>query len=325
MMSTVDIYSSLLTPSYRKAEADHYALWLGELAVTALKDEASLTPKPGLVDLDHNGSHQDMNIQLMYDSAESLHVTFVQMAQASYSKRADQSLREQLALIGRQGEQHMLEVTKGVNTHRGAIWALGLVTGATSLWLAQAHHQSTIASTFLETISAVKITEIAATIARYTDRYAPNSGSHGTHVKRHYGTGGARDEAERGFPHVIDIGLPALQQARHQGIAECYARLDSLLAIMAVLPDTCILYRGGKQALVQTQERASAILAQGGTSTDKGWQALLAFDQWMVRHHFSPGGSADLLAATLYIDSIITGITHMSYTEPFSKTTGGRM
>ncbi|WDF52047.1 triphosphoribosyl-dephospho-CoA synthase [Paenibacillus sp. KACC 21273] len=323
-MSTLNIFPSVSIPSQRKAEADYYARWLGELAVTALKDEASLTPKPGLVDLHHNGSHQDMNIELMYNSAESLRSTFIQIAQSSYGNSANQSLREQLAWIGRHGEQHMLEVTKGVNTHRGAIWALGLLTGATSLWIAESYHPSADVSS-LDTISATQIADIAATIARYTDRYAPNSGSHGTHVKRQYGAGGAKDEAERGFPHVIDIGLPALQQARHHGIAECSARLDSLLSIIAVLPDTCILYRGGQQALVQTQEHASAILAQGGTSTNKGWQALLAFDQWMVKHHFSPGGSADLLAATLYIDSILTGITHMSYTESFSKTTGGRM
>lgn len=303
---------------------NHYASWLGELAVSALKDEASLTPKPGLVDLDHNGSHQDMDIELMYQSAASLQSTFVQMAQVSYGACVDQSLREQLAWIGRTGEQQMLTVTQGINTHRGAIWALGLLTGSASILIAEAHIDTEVPHR-LKRISAERIACTASKIAQYTDRYAPVTASHGTQVKHQYGTGGAKDEAQRGFPHVVNVGLPALHQARVQGIAESYARLDSLLTIISVLPDTCLLYRGGKQALEQTQERATAILAQGGTSTTKGWQALLAFDQWMVKHHFSPGGSADLLAATLYIDSILSGITDRTDTESLSKTTGGRM
>ncbi|TKJ90598.1 triphosphoribosyl-dephospho-CoA synthase MdcB [Paenibacillus sp. CFBP13512] len=303
---------------------NRYASWLGELAVSALRDEASLTPKPGLVDLHHNGSHEDMNIELMYQSAASLQSTFTQMAQVSYDKCADQSLREQLAWIGRTGEQQMLTVTKGVNTHRGAIWALGLLTGSASMLIREAYRNTEVPYR-LKAISAEHIARTASEIAQYPDRYAPVTASHGTQVKHQYGTGGAKDEAQHGFPHVINVGLPALQQARAQGIDELYARLDSLLTIISVLPDTCLLYRGGQQALEQTQKRATVILSQGGTSTTKGWQALLAFDQWMVKHHFSPGGSADLLAATLYIDSILKGITDRTDMESLSKTTGGRM
>lgn len=300
---------------------DHIAEWLGERAVTALKDEASLTPKPGLVDLYHNGSHEDMNIELMYQSADSLRSTFIEMAQVAYGRKANQYIREQLAAIGRHGEQQMLQVTRGVNTHRGAIWAIGLLTGAASILIAESDQLNPTEYT----IAATDIAYTAAQIAQYTDRQAPSIQSHGTQVKRQYGTGGARDEAQRGFPHVLKVGLPALEQARMNGIAETYASLDSLLAIMSVLPDTCLLYRGGKDALLQTQKRASAILAQGGTSTPKGWQALLALDEWMVKHHFSPGGSADLLAATLYIDSISTEIASTTDTEQKITMTGGNM
>lgn len=103
---------------------------LAAKAVQALVDEALLTPKPGLVDTRDSGSHSDMSIGLMIKSARALEETFQRIADASYLHPVDQSLREKIASIGREGEQQMFSATNGVNTHKGAIWALGLLTSA---------------------------------------------------------------------------------------------------------------------------------------------------------------------------------------------------
>jgi triphosphoribosyl-dephospho-CoA synthase len=123
-------------------------------------------------------------------------------------------------------------------------------------------------------------------------------------VRERYGVSGARGEAQRGFPHVITLGLPALRQARAQGVPEPYARLDALLAIMACLEDTCLLYRGGMTALDLARNGAHTIMTRGGTSTPSGHAALGRLDRALVACNASPGGSADLLAATLFLDRL---------------------
>ncbi|WP_205895277.1 triphosphoribosyl-dephospho-CoA synthase, partial [Metapseudomonas otitidis] len=108
--------------------------WLADRAVDALIDEADLTPKPGLVDRRGSGAHSDLHLGLMHASALSLWPCFRQMAEAALQHReVGAPLREALGRIGREGEAAMLATTGGVNTHRGAIWALGLLVAAWAL------------------------------------------------------------------------------------------------------------------------------------------------------------------------------------------------
>ena len=107
---------------------------LADLAVDALIDEADLSPKPGLVDRRGSGAHTDLHLGLMHASALSLWPCFKAMADAACARGTlSQALREDIGQIGREGEVEMLRITAGVNTHRGAIWALGLLTAAAAL------------------------------------------------------------------------------------------------------------------------------------------------------------------------------------------------
>lgn len=107
---------------------------LADLAVDALIDEADLSPKPALVDRRGNGAHSDLHLGLMHASALSLWPAFKDMAEAAQQlARIDLPLREALGRSGREGERAMLATTGGVNTHRGAIWALGLLVAAAAL------------------------------------------------------------------------------------------------------------------------------------------------------------------------------------------------
>jgi len=107
-------------------------LKVASLAVRALVDEAFLTPKPGLVDRRGSGAHTDMGLEMMLRSAHSLFHCFQKIAKAATSMRSSQEAREKLAVIGRQGEEAMFNATGGTNTHKGAIWTLGLLTAGTA-------------------------------------------------------------------------------------------------------------------------------------------------------------------------------------------------
>jgi triphosphoribosyl-dephospho-CoA synthase len=266
---------------------DSKAARLADLAVEALIAEAMLSPKPALVDCRGSGAHQDLDLNRLLRSARSLRETFLQMAAAAICHEPNQELREQLARIGRAGEHDMFAATGGSNAHRGAIWVLGLLVAARAID-ADADPGAAAA--------------LAGCIARFTDRYAPVQDSHGNRVCQRYAVSGARGEARTGFPHVVQVGLPALWAARARGVDETYARLDALMAIMCRLDDTCLLHRGGRAALAAAQCGARAVLAAGGSSSQAGFDSLLRLDAELLQRNASPGGCADLLAACIFLD-----------------------
>jgi triphosphoribosyl-dephospho-CoA synthase len=148
------------------------------------------------------------------------------------------------------------------------------------------------------------ITLTAARLALLNDRYAPQPLSHGAQVAQRYGARGAREEAQLGFPSVVQRGLPQLHKSRQQNVGEQNARLDALLAIMTDLADTCVLYRAGIEGLNAMQHGAQAVLDAGGSATLAGRRQLHELDQQLLALNASPGGAADLLAACLFIDRL---------------------
>ena len=205
-----------------------------------------------------------------------------------------QPLREHLAVIGRNAERAMLKTTGGANSHKGAIWILGLLISAAAMLEQDRVPASAIAAT-------------AKRIASFEDRFAPRLITHGDTVVKRYGVSGARGEALRGFPRVVDIGLPMLHSRRAAGATESVARLDTLLSIMSRLDDTCLLYRGGEEALIAAKEGAAAVESAGGSGTPIGRQQLEHLDRRLLEMGVSPGGGGDVLAATLLLDAVERG------------------
>jgi triphosphoribosyl-dephospho-CoA synthase len=244
---------------------------LADRAIRALIAEALLTPKPALVDQRGSGAHHDLDLGRLLASAAALRPAFERMAQSAWRREPSLELRAELGEIGRDAESDMLAATGGSNAHRGAIWTLGLLLAGVAM----------------------------------SDEKAPAVATHGSRVCTRYRVKGARGEARAGFPHVIDVGLPALRSARRRGVGESGARLDALLAIMARLDDTCLLHRGGRVALQTAQRGARQVLSRGGSTTTAGQRRLLELDADLVARWASPGGSADLLAACLLLDAEI--------------------
>ena len=265
---------------------------LAELARQALVAEVELTPKPGLVDRRGAGAHSDLSLDLMRQSAAAIAPYFEAMGASAQSMPFDGGLRTEVAAIGRAAESAMLQATNGSNAHKGAIWILGLLVTAASRGI---------------DLNPAAIAQDAAFLARLPDRAQPQLLSHGEMVRARYGVTGARGEAFAGFPHVLHVGLPTLRAERNRAHTETNSRLWALLNIMARLEDTCVLYRGGAEGLAIVQKGASDALLAGGPGSVAGELAMLRLDQELLIRNISPGGAADLLAATLFLDALEQG------------------
>jgi triphosphoribosyl-dephospho-CoA synthase len=260
---------------------------IAELAVAAIRAEADLTPKPGLVDRRGSGAHSDMDLAMLHASAESLRAAFAECASAATQLSLGPELRARLGEIGRAGERAMLASTGGINTHRGALWALGLLSAGAALGG-----------------GATRAVDVAARLAAIRDPHTPVTTSHGARARLRYGVSGAAGEALAGFPHIRLHALPALRTARRSGVDEGTARLEALLSLMATLDDTCVLHRGGLSGLRALQVGAQAVVDAGGIRTPEGRRRFTALDDICLMRRLSPGGSGDLLSATVFLDTL---------------------
>jgi triphosphoribosyl-dephospho-CoA synthase len=260
---------------------------IAEQAVAAIRAEADLTPTPGLVDQRGSGAHIDMDLAMLHASAESLRIAFTECAAAAMQLAPGPELRTRLGEIGRAGERAMLAATGGVNTHRGALWALGLLSAGAALGGGLA--------------GAIGV---AARLAAIRDRHTTATTSHGAQARLRHGVSGAAGQAQAGFPHVRLHALPALRAARRSGADEGTARLEALLSLMATLDDTCVLHRGGREGLCALQTGAQAVLDAGGFGTLEGRRCFTALDDMCLTQRLSPGGSGDLLSATVFLDTL---------------------
>ena len=264
-------------------DAHVFSSTLADLAVASLIEEVSLTPKPGLVDKQDQGSHDDLTFAIIVQSANCLRETFYEMSMIAYGEKPSQYLREKIGEIGRKGESAMFEVTNGVNTHKGAIWSLGLLTAAAAI------HQ--------DQCEELALCFTAGEIARFEDRFIPAQLTNGIKAINKYGVNGAKVEAQLAFPHIRQISLPIFKSSLGQGHYES-AKLRTLLALMANLDDTCLLHRGGLEGLDYVKQYAGNILESNDLNE------LHIMNEDFKARRLSPGGSADLLAATIYVYKI---------------------
>lgn len=275
-------------PETLPAAAHNTPSHVADLAIACLLAEIATWPKPGLVSHLDSGSHPDMDAQTLRDSAIALEPFFAELAHAGARNARMAALRR----IGARAEHRMLIATGGVNTHHGAIFGLGLLCAAAGVRIAnQAHDHETLG----DIVARLWGSEIMAGARRAT--------SQGATVARRYGAGGARAEAAQGFPNLYQVGLPALRLAsRVVGEQLEEARVHACIALIAQLEDTNLLYRGGIEGLRFAQQEARAFLAAGSIWQREWWLAASAIHARFVARNLSPGGTANLLAMTLFVD-----------------------
>lgn len=261
---------------------------IGRQATRALYFELSCFPKPGLVSFADAGGHDDMDARTFVRSIKALRPYFPRIA-AQGGEGAD---FQALAACGREAEAVMLTATGGRNTHRGAVFSLGLLAAAAGA-LTHAGARATAAGLADAVCGRWGAAILAGRAA--ADR------SHGTRAFRRYGASGARGQAAAGFPLVVEAALPALRQAIRGGAAVETAAVQALFVLMAELDDTNLLHRGGRMGLDLVRREARNFLSGGGVHA-AGWrQQAVALHRLYSARKLSPGGAADLLAATLFV------------------------
>jgi len=265
---------------------------VGRAAVRALYHEAVLSPKPGLVSAQDNGAHADMSLATFYRSIVALRGYFPIMAALGAARAPWRSLTAH----GQAAEAVMLRATAGVNTHRGAIFHLGLLCAAAGALGAQGK---------VLTARAV-CAWVRATwggVIRESLASAPDD-SHGVRIARRYGVGGARLEAAGGYRSVRTGSLPAYRTAL-AATGDCErAAVQALFVLIARVDDSNLLWRGGQDGLAFAQRHARRFLARGGVRAASWREAATAVHCAFSARHLSPGGCADLLAVTLLLDEL---------------------
>jgi triphosphoribosyl-dephospho-CoA synthase len=279
-------------PRERPARTATQADATGRLAVRSLYREVALHPKPGLVSPFDSGSHDDMDMTTFFRSLFALRGYFRDIARAG----ALAPPLPVLQALGISAEGAMLAATGGVNTHRGAIFNLGLLCAAAGLLHARGEtpHASALSRCVADTWGR----DILA--SRPADATA-HGRSHGLVVARRHGTAGAREQAAAGFPDVIDAALPAYRDVLASGVDDAPRRaaLQALFVLIARLDDSNLLWRGGRIGLDYAQGCARTFLAAGGVLAADWEEHAAHAHRCFVARRLSPGGAADLLAVTL--------------------------
>lgn len=253
---------------------------IAHLATQALQAELDTTPKPGLVDKDNNGAHHDMDYALMQRSIDTLHPYFVKLALLGFADTlpTHTSIRD----IGIEAEKAMLSATNGVNTHKGALFSMGLAV------VAAAHEKDT--------------DSLQTTIKALAASFPDTNGTHGSKAKLlSKGTTaikGALDNAREGYEMLFAEWLPFYIERRKEH--DAYTLHKTLLRIMCDLDDTNVIYRTDLATAEEVKQEARALL----DSFSKA--ALKDMDRRYTARNISPGGAADMLSLTIFIGSIQT-------------------
>lgn len=272
---------------------------IAHLATQALQAELDTTPKPGLVDKDNNGAHRDMDYALMQRSIDTLHPYFLQLALLGCADAlpTHTSIRD----IGIEAEKAMLSATNGVNTHKGALFSMGLAV------VAAAHEERKIAANEEQILKERNggedvLVSLQTTIKALAASFPDTNGTHGSKAKQlSKGTTaikGALDNAREGYEMLFAEWLPFYIERRKEHDAHTLHK--TLLRIMCDLDDTNVIYRTDLATAEEVKQEARALL-------DSFEEAVLKdMDRRYTARNISPGGAADMLSLTVFIGSIQT-------------------
>lgn len=269
---------------------------LGALAAKTLLYEVCTTPKPGLVDRSNNGSHRDMDVFTFLDSTAALLPYFEEAVRLGMETRnlPPQETFRRLRQAGAAGERAMFRATGGVNTHKGAVFTLGTVCAAAGrLWTAEGFSKDLDAALAL-------CGEMSAQAVQKDFEAIRREGAHttGQRLYLEHGLEGIRGELSRGLPAVAQIGLPTLRHRLEAGDSLEQAGVQVLLALMAQVVDTNLIARGGLEGQQWAMEQTKN-LTQGRAVLQEEAEKL---DRALIERNLSPGGCADLLAITYFLE-----------------------
>ena len=260
---------------------------LGRLAIASLHAELALAPKPGLVTPFDSGSHHDMDARTFLRSLFALRHYFSNVARAGTMDAPFDVLRQH----GIAAEAAMLRATSGINTHRGAIFSLGLLVAASAACRHRLGH-------------AAAGEQVCLDVGRWNAELASaplDADSPGQRARARHAIPGVREQAAAGYPLLREVALPTLRGALAKGLTREAAMCHTLMQLIAHTGDLNLLHRGGADGLHWAQQQAQGFLAAGGAFVPD-WKAYLCrIGNGFVARRLSPGGSADLLACSVFL------------------------
>lgn len=269
---------------------------IAQAAARALLYEAGASPKPGLVDRFHSGAHSDMNFFTMIDSSVSLVRYFREFAETGIRfEGGPEELLGRIRFIGRRAEDAMFEATKGVNTHKGLIFSLGILCAAAGHQLGRGRCCDT--DSLLGYAGAMAV-HAADDFSGVTEE---NAKTHGERLYALYGIKGIRGEASEGFASVRNIALPVMRKLIDRGVSLNDAGVVALLNLIANVTDTNIITRSSWEMQKKIMEQTSRLLEDTKNSVDALLKNAGLLDDFFVYRNISAGGCADLLAVSYFI------------------------
>ncbi len=276
---------------------------IGRTAASALLEEVSVYPKPGLVTPYDSGAHTDMDAALFRVSARTLQPYFEASAQkgAAWQQTSEglptpEQLHE-LRSIGIEAERAMFKATGGINTHKGAFFSLGILCACAGH--ASAGKEPLTVPHIVKRCKSLTSGLVASDFAKLKKTNIAFSA--GERLYLQYGITGIRGQAESGFSTVCNVSLPVLEEALADGCDPNSAAVNALLHLMCKTEDTNILHRAGPDGLTYARQSAAYALRQGGMFTLEGTQAIYRMSDDFRQKRISPGGCADLLAVTIFL------------------------
>lgn len=305
-------------------DEDSFLEYLFQAARDSLLDEVSATPKPGLVDKNDNGAHQDMCYETFLRSTDAVAPYMKQMAEQGLSchNETPQVLFSRIRKTGIEAEKAMFSITGGVNTHKGMIFSMGILSACAGYLYGRGEAIRTERLfSMAKELCGQEIQQDFSQLETFKQKtvgkleHSAKPLSHGEKLYLTYGLRGIRGEAADGFPSLTDISLPVFltslteleRNDPEENSDERWNRacLQTLLSLMAQVEDTNIFHRGGPDAAAYVKEQAIQALADGG-ALDAQWRdRLSSMNQDFIKKNISPGGCADLLALTVFLFRLV--------------------
>jgi triphosphoribosyl-dephospho-CoA synthase len=284
-----------------KEEFAHYA---ASLAQRAILYEVSTTPKPGLVDRDNCGAHKDMDFFTFMASSSALYKGLFECAMEGLNFEEEDStkLLDRIRRPGIECERAMFEATNGVNTHKGIIFSQGILCAVVGKLQRQLEKDSFTIEHICEEVK--KVTH-GLTQKDFKGIESKTTFTHGERLYKDYGFKGIRGEVESGFSSIQINAVRVLRSWKEdKSLSMNDLFLDILFNIMADSEDTNIVSRGGIESLSYVKKLASEFVLEGGMKQPDAHRKLQSMNKDFVERNISPGGSADLLAVTIFLGMI---------------------
>jgi len=281
-------------------------------ALKALMTEAAITPKPGLVDRANSGSHRDMDFFTFIDSTAAILPCFRECAVMGYDSAADSTaeapsakppaLFESLRPVGKAAECLMKQATGGVNVHKGIIFSLAILSAAYGVLY---NKSDVIQLADLLDLCRAMCSRLPEDFSNPSDFSSQqNKSSHGEAAFARHGIQGIRGEAAAGFPSVRDHSLPVLRRMLKEGHSLNDSGIAAFLSLLARVDDTNIIHRSDLSSLRRIQKETGEFL-RGNPAMSAIRERTAELDRQFIAANISPGGCADLLALTLFLNAIV--------------------